>query len=241
MKILMGFYNAEQYLERCIASIKMQTFLDWTCYITHDKSTDNSVAVLKRLIDDDARFVLMPDNDKKLYQAGNFDKSIRYNPNVQDNEVMVEVDGDDFLPDPNVFRRINDVYQDQNVWITTGSFRYICGQFGIALPQTDFENLRTNRMTALHIRTWRAFLWRAIKEEDLKDENGNYWQWSSDMCFMLPMLEMAGPQHYRYLTDINYIYNEYNPINEHKVDLYKVNDYAARIRAKPKYRLLVRK
>jgi len=243
MKILTGLYNAEKYIERCINSIKMQSFLDWTCYITHDFSTDKSVEIIKKAIDDDARFVLMPDNDKKVYQVGNFDKSIRYNTDVQDNEVMVEVDGDDYLPDANVFKRINAVYENQNIWIATGSFIFdITGQFGyFSLPQTDFDNLRTSRFTASHIRTWRAFLWRAIKEEDLKDENGNYWQWSGDVSFMFPMLEMAGAKHYTYMRDINYVYNNFNPINEHKVDMRMVNDHASRIRAKPKYNLLDRK
>ena len=124
-----------------------------------------------------------------------------------------------------------------------GSFIFdITGQFGyFSLPQTDFDNLRTNRFTASHIRTWRAFLWRAIKEEDLKDENGNYWQWSGDVSFMFPMLEMAGVKHYTYMRDINYVYNNFNPINEHKVDMRMVNDHASRIRAKPKYNLLDRK
>jgi len=94
-------------------------------------------------------------------------------------------------------------------------------------------------MTCSHIRTWRAFLWRKIKEEDLKDENGNYWQWSGDLCFMFPMLEMAGDEHYRFMTDINYIYNGDNPINEHKVDIDMVNNHASRIRAKAKYDKLI--
>ena len=241
MKILMGFYNAEKYLERCITSIKIQSFLDWTCYITHDLSTDSSVELIKKLIADDARFILMPDNEKKVYQAGNFDKSIRYNPNVDDNEIMIEVDGDDYLPDADVLKRINAVYEDQNVWIANGSFRYHSGGIGFSAPQTDFGNLRTGRFTASHIRTWRAFLWRAIKEEDLKDENGNYWQWSGDVCFMFPMLEMAGEKHYRFMYDINYVYNELNPINEFKVNITMVNDHASRIRAKEKYKLLDRK
>ena len=242
MKILTGLYNAENYIERCLNTIKKQSFLDWTCYITHDQSTDRSVEIIKKVIDDDARFVLMPDNNKKVYQIGNFDKSIRYNPNVGDNEVMIEVDGDDYLPDPNVFTRINNLYSNPDIWIATGSFVFdITNQFGyFSLPQTDFDNLRTNRFTASHIRTWRAFLWRAIKEKDLKDENGDYWQWSGDVAFMFPMLEMAGAKHYRYMTDINYVYNNFNPINEHKVDLNMVNNYANRIRSKPKYKLLER-
>jgi len=240
MKILMGFYNAQHYLPRCILSIQSQTFTDWTCYITHDKSTDNSVEVVKAMIEGDSRFVLMPDNDKKVYQIGNFDKSIRHNPDVDDNEVMVEVDGDDFLPDDKVFERVNKVYEDQEVWIANGSFVYETGKPGFAVPQTDIANLRTNRMMATHLRTWRAFLWRAIKEEDLRDENGDYWQWSGDVAFMFPMLEMAGVKHYRFMPEINYVYNELNPINEHKIDMRMVVDHASRIRQQPKYNLLER-
>ena len=110
----------------------------------------------------------------------------------------------------------------------------------LKLAQTNFDNLRQNRFTASHIRTWRAFLWRNIKEEDLRDENGNYWQWSGDLCFMYPMLEMSGSEHYRFMPEINYVYNGENPINEHKVDMTMVNDHATKIRNKTPYQKLIR-
>jgi len=240
MTILTGFYNAEDYIERCIGSIMGQNFTDFKCYITHDLSTDNSVKLIKEMIKGDDRFVLIDDNDKKLYQAGNFDKVIRNNPNINDNEVLIEVDGDDWLPDGNVFTRINELYKDENVWIANGSFKYSNGQQGFSSKQEISDDLRNNRFTASHIRTWRAFLWRAIKEEDLRDENGDYWQWSGDLCFMYPMLEMATEEHYRFMNEINYVYNAENPINEHKVDISMVNNHASRIRAKVKYPKLIR-
>jgi hypothetical protein len=95
-------------------------------------------------------------------------------------------------------------------------------------------------MTCSHIRTWRAFLWRAIKEEDLRDENGNYWQWAGDLCFMYPMLEMAGDEHYKFIDTTMYIYNETNPINEHKVNMGMVNDHSSRIRSKARYEKLIK-
>ena len=93
MVIVTGFYNAENYIERCLFSIKTQTFKDFKCYITHDLSTDNSVELVKKFIKDDPRFILVNDNEKKLYQAGNFDKTIRYNKDIDDNELIIEVDG----------------------------------------------------------------------------------------------------------------------------------------------------
>jgi len=240
MKILTGFYNAEDFIEKSLGSIMKQRFQDFTCYITHDLSTDNSVKLVNDMIRDDDRFILMPDNDIKLYQTGNFDRTIRKNQNIKDNDICVEVDGDDWLPDRDVLTRINEVYKDDNVWIANGSFKYSSGANGFSSPQTQFDNIRNLRFTASHIRTWRAFLWRAINEDDLKDEYGNYWQWSGDLCFMYPMLEMAGPEHYVFMKDINYIYNETNPINEHKLDMTMVNNHAMRIRNKKPYNRLIR-
>ena len=240
MVILTGFYNAEKYIERCIASIMTQSYKDFKCYITHDLSTDNSVKLVKEMIEGDNRFILVDDNEKKLYQAGNFDKVIRNNPDISDNELLIEVDGDDYLPNSRVFERINELYKNDNVWIANGSFKYHTGQPGFASKQTNFNNLRSTNFTASHIRTWRAFLWRNIKEEDLRDENGDYWQWSGDLCFMFPMLEMAGEEHYRFMNEINYIYNAENPLNEHKVDMSMVTNHATRIRNKKPYSKLVR-
>jgi len=238
MIVLCGFYNAKDYIERSLATIQSQTYKDFTCYITHDMSTDNSVQLIKDFIKDDDRFILFDDYEKKLYQTGNFDTSIRHNLNIDDNDVCIEVDGDDWLPDTKVFERINEVYKNQDIWIANGSFMYSSGARGFAERQKDFDNLRTGRFTASHIRTWRAGLWRAIREQDLRDENGDYWQWSGDVCFMFPMLEMAGPEHYHFMTDINYVYNETNPINEHKLDMKMVTEHATKIRQLPKYHRL---
>ena len=238
LKILTGFYNAEKYIERCLKSIQSQTHTNFICYITHDLSTDKSKEVFENFIKEDDRFILVKDYHKKLYQTGNFDKTIRFNDSIKDNDVLIEVDGDDYLPDPEVFSRIAKLYEDNDVWIANGSFMYSNGQNGFSQKQEGFDNLRAVRFTASHIRTWRAFLWRSIKEEDLKDENGNYWQWSGDLCFMYPMLEMAGNEHYTFMPEINYVYNGENPLNEHKLDMHMVNNHAYLIRNKKRYNKL---
>ena len=127
LKILTGFYNAEKYIERCLLTIKHQSHKDFTCYITHDLSTDNSKKIVEKFIEDDDRFVLLEDYDKKIYQTGNFDRSIRNNPDIEDNDVLIEVDGDDFLPDDKVFERVAKLYEDDDVWIANGSFMYSNG------------------------------------------------------------------------------------------------------------------
>jgi glycosyltransferase involved in cell wall biosynthesis len=238
MIIVTTLYNAKNYIERCLFSIKTQTFKDFKCYITDDLSTDNSVNLVKNFIKTDDRFILI-ENSEKLYQPGNYDQVIRNNPDIDDNDVIVEIDGDDWLPDSNTLNRINKTYLDKNVWIANGSFKYSNGSPGFSSKQEITPDLRKIRFTASHIRTWRAFLWRKINVEDLKDDDGVYWKVTGDLSFMYPMLEMSGDKHYKFMEDINYVYNEENPINDHKVDLTLVNDIAVKIRNKEPYKKLI--
>jgi len=234
MVIVTTAYNCVNYIEKCIGSLMGQTFDDFTCYITDDMSTDNTVEVVKQMIQGDNRFILV-ENKTKFYQPGNYDQVIRNNDKISNDEIIVEVDGDDWLPDANTLSRINKVYSNPNIWIANGSFRYSNGTIGFSSKQTNFGNLRGSRFTASHIRTWRAFLWRKINQEDLKDETGIYWKVTGDLSFMFPMLEMAGEERYYFMEEINYIYNEENPLNDHKVDLTLVNDIAIKIRNKQRY------
>jgi hypothetical protein len=88
------------------------------------------------------------------------------------------------------------------------------------------------------MRCWRAGLWRKIQESDLKDENGKYWEVAGDLSFMYPMFEMSGEKHFKFIEDINYVYNETNPMNDHKVNMGKVNEIVSKIRNKKNYNLI---
>lgn len=236
MTILTTTYNCENYIERCLFSLMSQRFREFKCYITDDMSTDKTVEKVKSTIKDDSRFILI-ENHTKLYQPGNYDQIIRWR-NLDGDEICVEVDGDDWLPNPNVLSKINEVYSDHNVWMTSGSFKYHDGRPGFANPPTKYTDIRKQTFTLSHLRTWKSWLWKKIVPEDLKDENGKFWSVAGDLAFMFPMLEMSGEEHYRFLSDINYIYNESNPINDHKVNLNTVMTTVNKIRNKKEYHKL---
>ena len=236
MIILTTTYNCENYIEKCLFSLMSQNFSDFKCYITDDMSTDKTTEIIQKTIKDDNRFVLIK-NQTKFYQPGNYDQVIRWRA-IDGNEICVEVDGDDWLPNSGVLSRINEVYQDESVWMTSGSFKYHDGRHGFANPPTSSRDVRKQVFTLSHLRTWKAWLWKKIEESDLKDEYGNYWDVAGDLAFMFPMFEMSGMEHYRFLNDINYIYNESNPLNDHKVNLKRVVETVNKIRNKNPYEKL---
>lgn len=233
MIILTTSYNCENYIEKSLLSIMTQRFKNFKCYITDDLSTDNTVDIIKKTILNDDRFYLI-ENKQKMYQPGNYDQIIR-GLNIPDDEICVEVDGDDWLPNSNVFGLINEIYEDNNVWMTSGSFRYSNGATGFSTAPSRFNDIRKQSFTLSHLRTWKSWLWKKIKEEDLKDSDGNYWSVAGDLSFMFPMFEMSGEKHYRHISTINYIYNENNPLNDHKVNMSMVNSVVNIIRNKKPY------
>ena len=238
MVIITTFYNAEEYIERCIGSIIAQKYADFKCYLIDDMSTDSSVSKAKQMINGDDRFVLIVNSEKK-YKTLNFIDVLK-DENISDDDIVVEIDGDDWLPNSTTLNRVLDAYSDGDTWITNGNFKYASGLIGFSAPQVNFDNLRTDRFTASHLRTWKVFLWRNIKDVDHKDSIGQYLSINADLAYMLPMLEMSGPEHYKYTPDVNLIYNDLNPINDHKVNMLLVDKIATEIRNKPKYEKLIK-
>lgn len=234
MVILTTFFNAEEYIERCVGSILGQNYKDFKCFLIDDVSTDNSFRLAKNLIGNDDRFILIKNVEKK-YKTLNYVSILNDNPNIDDNEIIIELDGDDWLAHSNVLSHINNVYMDENIWITNGSFRYLSGSMGFSSEQKNFDTLRRSVFTASHLRTWKAFLWRKINEEDHKDSDGNYWKINADLAYMLPMLEMASNKHYKFIPEILLIYNDLNPLNDHKIDMNLVNKLSIEIRGRKKY------
>jgi glycosyltransferase involved in cell wall biosynthesis len=235
--ILTTLYNAENYIGKCIKSIKKQKNTEFKCFILNDLSTDISSDIAEELIRGDDRFFLI-NNTSKMYQPGNYNQIINGDYNLDDNDIVIELDGDDWFPDDNVLDRVLNAYSDGETWITNGSFIYSNGQAGFSSRQ-KINNLRNGNFTASHLRTWKVFLWRKIIQEDLKDENGDYWKVAGDLSFMYPMLEMSGDEHYKFLPEINYVYNEQNPLNDHKVNMDSVNEIVKKIKNKTTYKKLI--
>jgi glycosyltransferase involved in cell wall biosynthesis len=233
MIILTTSYNCEKFIEKSLLSIMGQRFKDFKCYITDDLSTDNTVDIIKKTIQGDNRFILI-ENKKKMFQPGNYDQIIR-GMDIPDEEICVEIDGDDWLPNSSVLGLVSKTYEDDNVWMTSGSFKYSNGAQGFSVPPVTFNNIRNQNFTLSHMRTWKSWLWKKIKEEDLKDSEGNYWSVAGDLSFMFPMFEMSGENHYKHISETTYIYNESNPLNDHKVNMPMVNSIVKIIRSKPKY------
>ncbi len=64
ISIIIPFYNTEKYFEKCLSSIKAQTFSTFECLLIDDGSTDKSREIAQKYVEEDSRFILL--NDKHI-------------------------------------------------------------------------------------------------------------------------------------------------------------------------------
>lgn len=89
--IIIPVYNASNYIERCLVSIKKQTYSNYEVLLIDDGSYDDSLLKARKIIKDDTRFRII---SQKNQGAG----SARNNGLLNSNgEYVLFVDSDDFL------------------------------------------------------------------------------------------------------------------------------------------------
>jgi glycosyltransferase involved in cell wall biosynthesis len=211
IKFVVCVWNAEKYIKNCIRTLKSQKDSDFEVYIIDDMSTDNSVGVCKSLISEDPRFKLIVNTEKK-FKLKNLDELIL---TFDDEDIVIELDGDDFLLNSDVVGDIRKTYSDGNIWLTNGSFMYSSGESGFSM-ECNPNTVRKDAFRFSHLRTWKTFLWKAIPKDYLRDDDGEYFKSAADVAYTFSLLELAGEENYRFLSNLYYVYNAESPYNDHK-------------------------
>lgn len=211
IKFVVCVWNAEKYIKNCIRTLKSQKDEDFQVYIIDDLSTDSTVEVVKSLIQDDKRFNLIINQEKK-FKLKNLDELIT---TFDDEDIVIELDGDDFLLNSNVVGDIRKVYSDKKVWLTNGSFMYTNGDPGFS-QKCNPNTVRKDVFRFSHLRTWKTFLWKSIPKDYLRDDNGEFFKSAADVAYTFSLLELAGEENYRFLPELYYVYNAESPYNDHK-------------------------
>jgi glycosyltransferase involved in cell wall biosynthesis len=211
IKFVVCVWNAEKYIKNCIRTLKSQQDTDFKVYLIDDMSTDTTVDVIKSLIQGDERFSLII-NEEKKFKLKNLDEIIT---TFDDEDIVIELDGDDFLLNSNVVGDIRRVYSDKKIWLTNGSFMYTNGDPGFS-QKCNPNTVRKDAFRFSHLRTWKSFLWKAIPKNYLRDDNGEYFKSAADVAYTFSLLELAGEENYRFLPELYYVYNAESPYNDHK-------------------------
>ncbi len=230
-------YNADQWINNCIQSIRDQSYENWNHFVVDDCSTDKTWDTLK---------ALKGDNNTKLkigqpsFKAGNLFNQWQVLTwfNLEHDSVVIHLDGDDWLHDKDVLVNLKSIYENiPDVLVTYGNYITTDGSPSVCAEKPANETYRDGIFKGWkysHLRTYRKKLFNNIKEADLKDSKGNFFQYAPDVAIFLPILEMAG-ERVHFCKRINSVYNRHTTLNEDKVNLGGQVQAALEIYSKPSY------
>jgi len=233
-QVIIPFYNCEEYIVKCLQSIMTQTYKECDVILINDASTDNSDKAIRDVFDLGTRIKYIH-NNRNVGALQNIVMAI--NEYITDPEdVIILIDGDDWLEDDTVLQRIHDEYQNPDIWLTYGQYRNLSKKYrGICAQLTNTRRYRKRNWVTSHLRTFKKHLWSKIKDEDLRDSSGNYYPMAWDLAFMYPMIEMAGLKRIKYIRDILYVYNDNNPLNDDRKNRQLQIDLGGEIKNKSQY------
>lgn len=220
MVVIIPSYNNSRWYERNLDSVFMQHYHNYRVIYIDDCSSDGTGQLVYDYITHNRLWhrVTLIRNKERLGAMANWYRAIH---SCYDDEVVINLDGDDWFAHPYVLQRVNEEYQTPDVWLTYGQMRMLpwgkenyCGP--ITYDAQHHEKLRSQCGLASHLRTYYAWLFKQIKIKDVMFE-GKFLPMTCDRAMMAAMLEM-GPTHFRFIPDVLYIYNAHNPITDGNVN-----------------------
>lgn len=224
--VLVRAWNGFSFLERCIASILSQQTSQQFKIILVDDDSDYTHQQQKQLFRTLSGHLVIKNQFRQFSVKNAFSVIHQHVPH---NAVVVNVDGDDWLPHQHVLEHISQLYQDKNCWLSYGGCEYYLGEKKetAALPISPWKTpprysvrveqdqlYRSSFFLPIHLRSWRADLFKKIKERDLKRPDGSWLRFCEDQAFFLPMLEMAAGK-YQVTSELLYTYNLSTSLSDH--------------------------
>ena len=127
------------------------------------------------------------------------------------NDVVIILDGDDTLHNPQALKIVNQKYLDTTSWFTYGSFEgKWSNQVKDLTPaqRNGQEEFKPRKGTWVygHPRTFKAFLLDHVRMDDFKYSDGSWLKKSTDGAYVYRMLELSGPEHIGYIPTKIYHY-----------------------------------
>ena len=234
-------YNNEKYCIDNLKSVVQQTYPYWTAIYIDDASTDRTTHKVEEYVS--ANYlkgkIKIVHNKKNRGAMANFYHWIN---KIQPNKVVVHLDGDDKLAHPYVLERLAYTYADKNVWITYGNYRPEPDDYvRLCIPFPDWvlkqNAFRKFQWASSHLRTYYAKLFHNIKKKDLMYK-GDFVPMAADQASMFCILEQASKGHIKFISEVLYIYNYMNPINDEKKDLSLVQAVEQSLKERKPYKPL---
>lgn len=198
--VIVGYNNAA-FVEKTLSSVFSQSYDNFRVIYIDDASDDGSFEVARDIIyeSDYLTYVTLVKNETHLGNLANIYRAVLALP---DEEIVVPLNGEDWLAHEWVLQRFNAYFDDPSLWIAQSA--------SINYPSYQ---LATGANSCFY-----AALFKKIKEVDLI-YSGNFLKTCAELAYMTPMLEM-GNDHFHFIPEVLFVNNQEKTKDEiHELDL----------------------
>jgi glycosyltransferase involved in cell wall biosynthesis len=162
-------YNNSLWYERNLDSVFSQNYSNYHVLYIDDCSSDGTADLVERYVKErglESRVTLVRNKTRQGAMANHY-YAIQW---CADTDIVIQLDGDDWLAHSAVFSFINTIYQQKNIWITYGQYVHwpsgIPGYKGPVKPEVIRESLWRQpgvMITPGYLRTFYAWLAKTDK------------------------------------------------------------------------------
>lgn len=188
VSVIIPIYNAEKYLERCLKSLKNQTYTDYEVLMMDDGSKDSSSEICKKFVEADKRF--------HYYFQNNSGVSFTRNAGLRCalGNYITFIDADDWV-DPNYIDRLLSICKDGGCDIVLCGRIVEDGKTSFEVRFDDFSDVKCEKTelfipTANHLygSVWGGIYTRGIVQDVWFDENIHF---GEDMVFISTIIKKS--------------------------------------------------
>jgi glycosyltransferase involved in cell wall biosynthesis len=170
--IITPCYNHQEYLDKCIGSIESQDYPKELVSMT--------------IIDDSSKFPLKTKetsfnlkiirNNERMHPA--YNRYLVYSK-VKNDEIILFLDGDDWLSDNKCLSTISRIYKDNDInWAISNHKIYKNNKIKV-IPSFVTLPLIIDKPKICHLRSGYGYVWNNMEEDWIKYKN-NYIKWMTD-------------------------------------------------------------
>jgi len=185
-------FNCQDKIAQTLMTMMSQSYNDWRAIIINDMSTDKTLRTIKKTIANCTfkdKFTIV-DNKEKMGEVRN---TLNASSMIDDDEIVVRLDGGDWLTENDTLWLLNQTYQDSKVDVAWTSHRweYTTQNISAPLVLSHGQTVYDHPWVSSHLKTFRNSALKKVPIANFKDENGNFIMIACDQAVFLPMMHMS--------------------------------------------------
>jgi len=233
--IIIPIYNSEKYLNRCLDSIKNQSYQNLEILLLNDGSHDNSDRICRSYASD-TRFKVIAKKNTGVADTRN------YGLEIATGDYVMFVDSDDYIKNPHYIEDLWQVMQANHVSMIVAGMSHIKNQktikkeyYSKATTLLSFKDIEEKLITTNYFNACYRSLISREKLENIRFKT--HLRYAEDLLFMYETIQKLDEFVYYPNCDYCYLQDSDSAINNHNIDkqiqylddtLYVLNEIAGK-------------